>query len=716
MKVFYIPRRALLLAVFACICTLLYAGVTVPTYNLENARVRAFLKEVSYKTTDVSKVGNYNSSPPSRRDQPAPVSLEWKAATGAASLKLTLSTSATYANPQVINLKADASSCDIYNLIPGKTYYYKVDAIAADGTVTNVVEANFATEGSLRMIKADTGYNMRDLGGWNTRSGKKIRYGMIYRGAEWDGKYELNSEDSATIHDLGIRAELDLRGNSEANYVTVSRIGNDDVEYMRIPTVTYYIEGIKANNSRFADQLNFIFRCVKEGKPVYFHCHIGADRTGCLGFLIEGLLGVSESDIFKDYELTTFSALSTPRGKGQIEDMMQYIKTFEGSSLEEQFFSYCTQGLKLNPVDIQDFKSTMLQYTFINDMDFGSDTISVEPGETIKLDPAVTPENASKLTITYTSSDPRVATITSKGTLTGVRGGTTVITAKSNVISKDVVIVVPFVESEMPEFVSVDGMDYTIIGPNLIANGSFEYAHPLTHWTTGIGSAMEEHNYQLRSGSQWGDIYLQSTYDADDESARSIRAMWPIEKDKSYVMGYRVKTADGQTVSANPYLRTSLVNIGGSGFTGGGDDFIWDDEEDAGSSKAQGFKSSIPQESEGSRVVGSDDEGYLFPFPTYGRNWADIVYVFTNTEGYTHCQVWFSHLSKGDIHTCLDNFYLAEVSEGEPTAIKEIRTDNAPSSSLSPRAVYDIQGRRMNIDSKLPTGLYIKDKKIYKAH
>ena len=699
-----LPRqiKTLLFAVIACVCMTMQAGVTIPTFNLENVRVQAFLKEVNYKPGDGSKVGSYNSSPPARRDQPAAVSLSWKAVSGAKSLKLYVSTSAKYADPTTMELKSYEVGCDVYNLIPGKTYYYKVVAVDAEGNETIQEEASFATEGSLRMIKANTGYNIRDLGGWNTRSGKKIRYGMIFRGAELSGKYELNSADSAVMHDLGIRAELDLRGNTEADNITASRLGAD-VDYKRIPTVTYYIEGIKAANSRFADQLNYIFECVKNNKPVYFHCHIGADRTGCLGFLIEGLLGVSESDIYKEYELTTFSALDTPRGKGQIDEMMAYIKTFDGASLEEQFFSYCTQELKLKPTDIMEFKSTMLQYSFISTMDFGGDTITVEAGETLKLDPEVTPERASKLGITYVTSDPLVAKVTTKGNVTAVRGGYAVVTAKSNVITQDVVIRVPYVESEMPEFVTADGMDYTIIGPNLIENGSFEYAHPMTHWTTGIGSDAEEANYKISEGSQWGTRYLQSLYDADDESSRSIRALWPIEKDKSYVIAYRVKTANGQTVSNNPNLRVGLLNIGGSGFTGGGDDFIWDN--------------AAPSPQYKQPIVGADDEGVTFPFPTYGANWTEVQHVFTNTQGYSHCQVWFSHLSKDGIHTCLDNFYLAEVGDGEPTGINEVRNEeleirNSQTSNLKPQILYDLQGRKLSA----PKGIYIQNKKLHKAY
>ena len=692
------------------------AGVTVPTFNLENVRARAFLKEVTYKSADASKVGRYDVSPPERRDQPAPVNLTWKPATGAASQVLCFSASAVFANADSVVLKGNAEGYDIYNLIPGKTYYYKVLSIDAAGKESETVSASFATEGTLRMIKAESGYNIRDLGGWSTCSGKKIRYGLIYRGAELSGKYQLTSADSAILHDIGIRAELDLRGNSEAEYITASRLG-PDVEYNRIPTVTYDMEGIGAHNPRFGDQLKYVCDKVKNNEPVYFHCHIGADRTGCLGFLIEGLLGVSESDIYKEYELTTFSALRTGRYKNQIEDMMAYIKTFDGASLEEQFFSYCTQALGLDPVDIMEFKSTMLQYPFINTIDFGSDTITVNAGEQIDLLPSLLPENASRLNISYSISDPLVATVTTRGKLTGVRGGITVVTAKANVITQDVVIYVPYVESQMPQWVTYGDKDYEVLGPNLIENGSFEYAHPFTGWTTGIESPLSASNFALKEGTPWGDKYLQSLYGAEQESPRSLRALWKIEPGKTYIFGYKVRSSNGKAVTANPFLKTSLTNLKASGFTGGGDDFIWDDEDGAGARKFESTEVGI--------VAADDDDDEIFDYPSYDGQWTNVNYVFTNSKGYQYCQIIFSQLSDGNSHTCLDNFFLAELGEGEPTGIEEVQSrltqDSGVNSQLSTgKYIYDLQGRKVNSQSsilnpQLPKGLYIQNKKTYKA-
>ena len=41
---------------------------------------------------------------------------------------------------------------------------------------------------------------------------------------------------------------------------------------------------------------------------MYVHCNHGADRTGTIIFLLNGLLGVPYEQLVQDFELTTFSA------------------------------------------------------------------------------------------------------------------------------------------------------------------------------------------------------------------------------------------------------------------------------------------------------------------------------------------------------------------------------------------------------------------------
>ena len=122
-----------------------------------------------------------------------------------------------------------------YNLIPGRTYTLQS---REDGVLTPVT---IHTLGQLRMIRAEGIDNVRDLGGWPTTSGKRIRYGLLYRGVEMNTAYSpvpnyaqsahcLTDEDRRILReDLGIRAELDLRKEKENPSIGYSALGRDIV-------------------------------------------------------------------------------------------------------------------------------------------------------------------------------------------------------------------------------------------------------------------------------------------------------------------------------------------------------------------------------------------------------------------------------------------------------------------------------------------------------
>ena len=44
--------------------------------------------------------------------------------------------------------------------------------------------------------------------------------------------------------------------------------------------------------------------------PIYFHCNIGTDRTGCLAYLLGALLGMSEEDLYINYVFSNFGSIS----------------------------------------------------------------------------------------------------------------------------------------------------------------------------------------------------------------------------------------------------------------------------------------------------------------------------------------------------------------------------------------------------------------------
>ncbi|MBO7137690.1 MAG: tyrosine-protein phosphatase [Bacteroidaceae bacterium] len=342
------------------------SGTFAQDFNIENIRVREYMAEVTYTAEDETKIKPYNVAPPARRDTPEPATIFWTQNASATAQQVTWSLNADFTDAFTAEVDLSDAHYEIYNLLPGQTYYYKV-TLTVDGTPTEIINSSFTTSGQLRQIYAAGTGNMRDLGGWATASGKPIKYGLIYRGAEWNGEYQLTPEGVAALRAVGMKAELDLRIDWEAAYITTSPLGSD-VTYCRITNEDYYESGMQNRKDLYLQDLQFIFDCVKNDKPVYFHCHIGADRTGTLAVILEGLLGVSESDMYKDYELTTFSYYETHRYKENIDGILEYIGTLEGETLTDKFYTYCHTELGLTAKEIADFRMKMLGTVYPTDV------------------------------------------------------------------------------------------------------------------------------------------------------------------------------------------------------------------------------------------------------------------------------------------------------------------------------------------------------------
>ncbi|MCQ2431650.1 MAG: tyrosine-protein phosphatase [Clostridia bacterium] len=205
-----------------------------------------------------------------------------------------LSESPDFENAKV--LPAENGEAKITNLLLDTTYYWRAD----DSEVFS-----FRTEAQApRWICAEGLTNIRDLGGWKTMDGRTVRQGCIYRGSELDTHCTVTENGLRTLRgELGIRFDLDLRGEAVGK-ITHTAMG-EDVGFALIPAVAYgdtfkaeNIPNLLAQLEILSDPANY---------PVYFHCWGGADRTGCIAFLIEAVLGVPEEDLLADYELTSLS-------------------------------------------------------------------------------------------------------------------------------------------------------------------------------------------------------------------------------------------------------------------------------------------------------------------------------------------------------------------------------------------------------------------------
>lgn len=188
--------------------------------------------------------------------------------------------------------------------VSGAGVIYNVEPLKAGTFAFSGKTYKIVPEGGVRMIYTPSVWNVRDLGGWACTGGR-TKYGKIFRGGHFGS---ITAADKATITDwLGIKADIDLRNNSETGSITTSPLGTG-VEYFH-QSLDYYANAVNtsAASARTVAVLKKIMTCVAANKPCYFHCMSGADRTGTVAYLLLSLLGVSQSDKDKDYELTAFS-------------------------------------------------------------------------------------------------------------------------------------------------------------------------------------------------------------------------------------------------------------------------------------------------------------------------------------------------------------------------------------------------------------------------
>ena len=207
-------------------------------------------------------------------------------------------------------------------------------------------------------------WNVRDLGGWACDGGT-VKYGLLIRGGK------LSAADRAVlVGEMGIQHDLDLRGregggSGDEPEMTESPLGSD-VWYTRTQQYAWYALTPVATWQAY-------FRCVIDAvthrEPVYFHCTAGADRTGTLACVLEGLLGLSQSDIDKDYELTTFysgsgsDANARRRNEPDWKGLINAINAVSGETFRDKCVHFAVGTCGMTMADINAFRAAMIDGT-----------------------------------------------------------------------------------------------------------------------------------------------------------------------------------------------------------------------------------------------------------------------------------------------------------------------------------------------------------------
>lgn len=178
-----------------------------------------------------------------------------------------------------------------------------------------------------RVLPLQGGVNFRDLGGYATADGRRVRWGKLFRSGD---NSQLTDADHAYLRRLGIRTVCDLRSNDErARAPTRAERFGDGVAYVAwdyaqvmdgdqeafgavlrdSPDPAAAASEMMAGFYRqmpqgFADRFRTVFDALADGDGMLFQCSAGKDRTGLTAALLLAALGVERDQIMADYLLS----------------------------------------------------------------------------------------------------------------------------------------------------------------------------------------------------------------------------------------------------------------------------------------------------------------------------------------------------------------------------------------------------------------------------
>jgi protein-tyrosine phosphatase len=167
-----------------------------------------------------------------------------------------------------------------------------------------------------RLIDLEGCLNFRDLGGYPTDDGRRLRWRRLYRSDALD---QLTQTDVARLRgELGVRDVIDLRSSAERRLAGPGRLADGPIRVHHVPlfdgeVVARQDFGAAATlGDRYALLAEYAGAAIARvleivaaaDGPAVYHCAAGKDRTGVVSAVILGLLGVRDEVIVADYVAT----------------------------------------------------------------------------------------------------------------------------------------------------------------------------------------------------------------------------------------------------------------------------------------------------------------------------------------------------------------------------------------------------------------------------
>ncbi len=164
-----------------------------------------------------------------------------------------------------------------------------------------------------RRIDLEGCYNFRDLGGYPTQDGARVRWRLLFRS---DALHHVTPADvSRIVGEFAIGEIVDLRSTGELRSEGRGLLAEEAARFHHLPLFDSEVseDTRQAAEYTLADRYFLMAEYAREPiarvigtladstAPAVYHCAAGKDRTGVISAVLLSLLGVCDEIIVADY-------------------------------------------------------------------------------------------------------------------------------------------------------------------------------------------------------------------------------------------------------------------------------------------------------------------------------------------------------------------------------------------------------------------------------
>ena len=162
-----------------------------------------------------------------------------------------------------------------------------------------------------RLIALDTAHNVRHIGGYRTRDGRRTSEHFIRS----SGLHRLTPESLGHLRERGLLTVIDLRSGKEREEFPTPELAPLGIHHVFAPVfesdasptgLANEFPGYATVYRTFLETGREAYRTVLEtvattGGGLLYHCAVGKDRTGVATALLLDLVGVDDEQIIADF-------------------------------------------------------------------------------------------------------------------------------------------------------------------------------------------------------------------------------------------------------------------------------------------------------------------------------------------------------------------------------------------------------------------------------